>query len=50
MSSEAAAGARARPAGATVNRRGVCYDVGAVTDMDWRADFDPRIVKREFEF
>jgi hypothetical protein len=32
-----------------MNRRGVCYDVGAVTDINWRPDFDPRIVGRELE-
>lgn len=32
-----------------MKRRGVCYDVGAVTDIDWRPDFDPRIVRRELE-
>lgn len=32
-----------------MKRRGVCYDVGAVTDMDGRPDFDPRIVRRELE-
>lgn len=32
-----------------MNRRGVCYDVGAVTDMDWRPAFDPRIVRRQLE-
>jgi hypothetical protein len=30
-----------------VNRRGVCYDVGAVLFINWRPDFDPRIVHRE---
>jgi hypothetical protein len=32
-----------------MNRRGVCYDVGAVTDINWRPDFDPRIIRRELE-
>jgi hypothetical protein len=32
-----------------VNRRGVSYDVGRVLGMNWRPDFDPRVVHREIE-
>jgi hypothetical protein len=32
-----------------VNRRGVSYDVGRVMGMNWRPDFDPKVVHRELE-
>ena len=32
-----------------MNRRGVSYDVGRVMGMNWRPDFDPKIVHRELE-
>jgi hypothetical protein len=32
-----------------VNRRGVSYDVGRVLGMDWRPDYDARVVRRELQ-
>jgi len=32
-----------------MNRRGVCYDVGFVMLVNWRPDFDPRVVRRELQ-
>ena len=32
-----------------MNRKGVCYDVGAVMGFNWRPVFDPKIVQRELE-
>ena len=32
-----------------MNRKGVCYDVGAVMAFNWRPHFDPKIVRREIE-
>ena len=32
-----------------MNRKGVCYDVGAVMGFNWRPHFDPKIVRREIE-
>jgi hypothetical protein len=34
---------------APMKRKGVCYDVGVVTDMNWRPDYDPKIVHRELQ-
>jgi len=32
-----------------MNRKGVCYDVGAVMAFNWRPHFDPKVVRREIE-
>lgn len=32
-----------------MNRKGVTYDVGTVTGMNWRPDYHPKIVRRELE-
>jgi hypothetical protein len=32
-----------------MNRKGVCYDVGAVMAFNWRPHFDPKVVHREIE-
>lgn len=32
-----------------MNRRGVSYDVGRVLGMNWRPEFDPKVVHREVE-
>lgn len=32
-----------------MKRKGVCYDVGSITDVNWRPDYNPRIVHRELE-
>jgi len=32
-----------------MNRKGVCYDVGCVMDMNWRPKFDVKVVHRELE-
>ncbi len=32
-----------------MNRKGVTYDVGRVLGLNWRPDFDPKVVHRELE-
>ena len=32
-----------------MKRKGVTYDVGSVMGMNWRPDYDPKIVHRELE-
>jgi hypothetical protein len=32
-----------------MKRKGVCYDVEAVTGMNWRRDYDPKIVHHELQ-
>jgi hypothetical protein len=32
-----------------MNRKGVIYDVGSVTGINWRPDFEPTVVHRELE-
>jgi hypothetical protein len=32
-----------------MNRKGVSYDVGTVTNINWRPDYDPKLVHRELE-
>ncbi len=40
---------RAAEIGVHVKRRGVSYDVGRVLGMNWRPEFDPKVVHRELE-
>ena len=32
-----------------IEQKGINYDVGTVTDINWRPDYHPQVVERELE-